>query len=462
MLASGLDSLESDPLLADDDSIKQEKSFIDSDLMAEAQEHAWTIGGIISLNCAIIGLAAMEASWGFGVSAKAVEQVFPDEKKGMYSSVFYSCKLVLTLSIPLIFAVLLDKYLWRKRVVLFSGMLVMLAGLVLFYFFGTKSVAGFLIPYLVIVLGDILFDTAFNPVLGSNFATERQGLVSGLIGSLTMVGYLIGALILLAFARGSPATGFALICAFLCVTAIPTIYCAHDGHLQFEPTCPAGETQSEIIGDRSVFRTLFYPALKSSEFRWVVSNRCFTRLGVSVLWQFTWLWDENRSTNMTDPTQYYSSFSMIIFVACSLACCISLIVGVFKDKGVLNHKYSVALADTIMGLCMVLLIFVELNGWHLVVMSVFGLAYGVFIGLEFSMICTVLPTDSNLASSFALWEIGTLVPVLIFEPILGVSYDALHKYGAENNLPTLGSSFLFGFGALMLFAGALSSLTFHH
>eukprot|EP00118_Oscarella_pearsei_P019271 m.203746 g.203746 ORF g.203746 m.203746 type:complete len:207 (+) comp39632_c1_seq7:1266-1886(+) len=129
---------------------------------------------------------------------------------------------------------------------------------------------------------------------------------------------------------------------------------------------------------------------------------------------------------------------------------ITAVIGGYLSDRFHKRKPFVLTASLVMSSCCALL--AALPSFYLAITtaSIFGLAYGCYISVDFALVVDVLPDKKDTAKDMAVWHQALLLPQLIATPIAGFLLDHVQAASLPGSSHALGCSI--GLGYIVVFA----------
>jgi MFS family permease len=410
----------------------------------------WVDGGPIRLHLYLIGVALHQ--FGAGIQSLAclsvllplqVKMAVGEREKGQALGVSLLAGSFLSLLLPPIIGIWSD-YIQRRKPFMVVGMVLNLAGLIgMGFCHAIDELAG---VNALVVIGSVTFQTAFVALLPDNFPKDTFGKLSGIMGALSVIGFLSGAGI------GAILPYIGMVGTYCLIAGLTTI-CSLISYLlilEYIPTSVDTNVQTDVWGK---FVSCFsIQSLFVKDFALVCFSRFFIQLGVFTVNAFLvwWVRDVIPVRGM-----YASSEVATLFIPVASTALISaLVVGELSDR---LRKRKVFVISSSIAMSSILLCAAFTTSFPLAVMlfSFFGLALGGFLALEFALVFEVLPNHQHLARDMGLFHVFIVLPQLFASPIAGVILDNANRYGAMHDMQHFGYVIVFCVTALYVVVGGL-------
>jgi len=363
------------------------------------------------------------------------------------------------------------------------------------------NVALLIISFILICFGYNLMVTAFNATVFENPIVPKDmfGTSSGIIGALSILGFGIGT------ALGTMVTPFGYVSTYVVLAVLTSIagfitVCTYkeersDGYevlpqgrvesgsqsyvsvssselndeddmLIIADSVSHAETKTESEAQVRVrrFEKLswkvfvknladMWSPFKIHDFRWVFISRLFIQMGVYTVQEFLFYWVEDIIPMEGLSTATETSF---LFIPVGLTAFISaLVVGKLSDALGGKRKVFLFWSCMTMALLSILLSVTESYVIAMIIFAFFGFAIGVFMSLDYAIVCDVLPDDEHVARNLGVWHISIVLPQLFAAPLAGVILDAFQKLGKQTGVGNLGYIVLFVSTAFYFIVAAL-------
>lgn len=352
-----------------------------------------------------------------------------------------------------------------NRPFILAGTVVNATGLIGIAFAG-KNAAMLVAFYLLVLIGTNLMLTAFNAAVFSVVPKQQFGTASGIIGALQVLGFGVGT----ALSSGVQSIGirasYGALCGVVSFTAIVTLLAFKEERTDRAVHALDSEAvvESLLEDTKPKFHvTVLLQRLLSPfalpDFKWIFISRLFIQMGVYTVQEFLlyWVKDVIPMSGLSPTTATSMLFIPIGFTAFLS----SIVIGKVSDHLGGRRKSFLVWSCILMGVLSTLLSVTKNYVLALIIFSVFGFAVGIFLALDYALICDVIPDDDNVACSLGVWHVSIALPQLFVAPLAGVLLDALQKLGIANGITDLGYIVLFLLVAIYFFIAALLFQNLH-
>ena len=314
--------------------------------------------------------------------------------------------------------------------------------------------------YLIVLIGTNLMLTAFNAAVFSVVPKQQFGTASGIIGALQVLGFGVGTGISSAVHRIGIKGTYGVLCGVVSGTAIVTLLAFKEERTDLNGQVMDSEAVAESLLEktkpqmriRALLQKLVSP-FALPDFKWIFVSRLFIQMGVYTVQEFLlyWVKDVLPISDLSPATATSMLFIPIGFTSFLS----SLVIGKVSDYLGGRRKAFLVWSCTLMGVLSTLLAVTQNYAVALVIFSVFGFAVGIFLALDYALICDVIPDDDNVACSLGVWHVSIALPQLFVSPLAGFLLDTLQSLGAKEKIPGLGYIVLFLLVAIYFFIAAL-------
>jgi len=311
---------------------------------------------------------------------------------------------------------------------------VLLGNLVLFICLGLMYLArtylyGYLYLFLLfiaIVALNIAY-TGFTGLVSDVVPADQMGFASGIMGTLTALGAVVGLLALGFWVELDMA--YAIYAVAVLVTTPFTWVAAQEQRLDPDDCKPYN--RGEILASYWISPT------SHGDFFWVFVSRTFYYMGVSIqIYILYYLRDTMEDKAIADNAQTYTAILCIISQSASGL--VSSVAGGVSDS--LGRKPLIYLSCTIMALVYIGYCFIHSYTWVVALGLCYGASNGVYLAVDYALAVECLPRKDEHAKDLALWGIaaflGTMFGPCVTGPMLsivggqGTSHYAFRGYVA--------------------------------
>ncbi|KII63651.1 hypothetical protein RF11_06187 [Thelohanellus kitauei] len=254
-----------------------------------------------------------------------------------------------------------------------------------------------------------------------------QGFASGLMGSMALVGNMVGATsgVLLNFL--SVMQVYSVLCTINIVCLLVAVLICTENF----------DSYHKIIVDPSFVTVLnsFWKPFMDYNFRWVFLTRFLMQQGVSTVTAFLEYWIED----MVNIPRCWSSEAGLTFVLLPMlltSAIFSLLIGHVSDR-IKKRKGLIIYSCLLMSCCSLLLAFSpELNRFYIGIISsvLFGIGYGSYTSVDFALIMDVIENSDDKATDLAVWHQAMVLPSCIATPLGGIIVDGFQRIDCKIGL----------------------------
>ena len=162
------------------------------------------------------------------------------------------------------------------------------------------------------------------------------------------------------------------------------------------------------------FASLWIDPKKYPDFAWVWITRALVMLGFYTVQPFVvyYLRDVIKAE---DPEKVAQYLFLLILIGATIS---GLVGGYLSDR--VGRKKIVYIANSIMAVMTVALVFCNTLPQALAVGVLFGLGYGAYISVDWALGTDVLPNKADAGKDMAVWHISMVLPQSIAAPLAGV------------------------------------------
>lgn len=324
------------------------------------------------------------------------------------------------------FGRLSDRITWRtgrRRPLLILGAVLMAIGAPVSYAAPTTfllTIAGTLT-----MLGVVAVTVACTAILADQYAPERRGPASALIGISLPVGAVIG-LFLAQLVSSSLLAQFLIPAAIGVVSALLLAVRLPDRVI--------GRDEVPVFTVRDFFGTFWVNPVKNPSFGWAWWSRLLIFFGIAAVqaYQAFYL---ILGLGFT-PAEVSGAVFLSTLVLTAFALVFAPLVGKISDR-VGRRKPFVIVAALIFAVGLVIVTFANDYGMFLVAMGVMGIGQGVYMAVDLALVSEILPDKRNIAKDMGIMGLASTLPSSIvpaLAPILlGIGASAAHP----QNFPAL-------------------------
>ncbi len=316
---------------------------------------------------------------------------------------------LVALFVPLVVGALSDRCSskWgRRRPYIATGTLVNLMGLATMAIgFQRNSVPVFFLAYVLVQLGNNIASAAYSGIIPDLIPANQRGAASGYMAVMSQVGTLIGGFLCGVLLKDAgEEVKYAAIGVVMAGVACITMFGIKENPLPVAP--PALQWKPYL-------KSLWIDPRIYPDFAWVWITRALVMVGFYAILPFIqyYLSDVIRVAN---PSETSPKLLSLILVGATLS---GYFGGFISDK--IGRKRVVYLANVVIAVMTVALIFCTTLSQTLLVGVLFGLGYGAYISVDWALGTDVLPSEKDAAKDMAVWHISMTLPQSIGAPVAG-------------------------------------------
>ncbi|KAJ3120383.1 hypothetical protein HK098_004651 [Nowakowskiella sp. JEL0407] len=196
--------------------------------------------------------------------------------------------------------------------------------------------------------------------------------------------------------------------------------------------------KQQIYNVGTLIAEVLSPLFKNRDFGLVFASRLLFQLGIATVQQFLQYWISD-CVDSPFPSAEAVSIALLPLLI------ISPIAALFISNITSKNKSVAYLAATLMAFSCVLMLFVHSFLAACFVSLLFGIGYGPFLSVEFSMVLQVLPDTSSVGKDLSLWHSALVLPQIFATPIAGWFRDYFQWVGRPEglNITCLGYKFIY-------------------
>ncbi len=367
------------------------------------------------------------------------------------------------LVVPLIVGPLSDRCMsrfGRRRPYLYAGVTVNIIGLAMMLYYATASHVGprvgalpfrffgYAVGFIIVQIGNNIATGAYQGVIPDVVVPKQRGVASGYMGLMTQLGSALGIVAIALVFAGNTVVDYGLIVAILIICVVGTGIALKEKPLAIKPNA---------LSLQSFFKSLWIDPKLYMDFWWVWITRALVMFGFYIVQPFVryYLRDvihvKNDSLDKTSGMIF-----LIILIGATIT---GLVGGWLSDR--IGRKKIVYVANGMMAVAALVLVFCTTVNQALIVGVFFGLGYGAYISVDWALGTDVLPKQEDAATDMAIWHIAMVAPQSIAGPLagflLGVFGTTMEKYKGEEVTHYAQSAYLltFGIAAIALALGAV-------
>lgn len=393
------------------------------------------------------------AMWGallLVVNAKELESISPTAKAqavGILGAVA-----LIALFVPLLVGALSDRcaHRWgRRRPYMVYGGILNLIGLGMMWFAGDlKSYGLFLLAYMAVQFGNNIATAPYNGLIPDLVPEDQRGKASGYMGVMSQAGTLLGAAVCGPLMdNGMKWQTYVFIGGVLSVFMLGTVLGIRETPLPGKPP---------PLHWGNYLKSLWISPKEYPDFAWVWLTRFLVMMGFYSIQPFAQYYLED-VIGVKNPATTAAMFFGIVLFAAMLS---GYFGGAISDK--VGRKKVVYVANSVIAVMAVALIFCHNMTQVLIVGVLFGLGYGAYISVDWALGTDVLPSKTSAAKDMAVWHISMVLPQSLTQPIAGFLLANFEKARVPDpktgevvvHYATTGYGLLFGLSAVYFALGA--------
>lgn len=289
----------------------------------------------------------------------------------------------------------------RRRPLILLGTVV--NGLGLAGMAGAENLLQYIAGFLVMDLGSNAAIGAYHGLWRDRVAAGQRGVLSGLVGFLSLLGYVGGLWCGGNLAAASIQGAYLAIMLVFSAGGLFTLILVRDP--------PA--LRDKVPHPSTSFRELFrYGWRRHPDFLLACLHRLVVLLGFSLVMIYLAYFLKD-GLGMSDYLRATGTLGTAVILAAMAA---SVAAGRLSDR--FGRKVPVIVAGVVMGLAVGFMGMVETFSAALAAGVVFGLAYGVFTAVDLALALDVLPSQATAARDMGIWH-GAYQLARVIAPLLG-------------------------------------------
>lgn len=358
---------------------------------------------------------------------------------------------ILALVVPLLAGPLSDRCasrFGRRRPYMFAGVAVNVIGLAMMMYFGLRQhFWAFFIGYLVVQIGNNLATGAYQGVIPDLVVPAQRGAASGYMGMMSQLGSAIGIIVVAVVFKADLVKSYIFLIVVLIGCLLWTAAAMDEQPLRQEP--PPFRLTEFLKG-------LWIDPREYPDFAWVWITRALVMFGFYTVQPFVSYY--LRDVIGVPPDQLQMTQGKVFILILVGATISGIYGGWLSDR--IGRKGIVYVANGIMAVAAVALVFCRNLNEALAVGIVFGLGYGAYISVDWALGTDVLPNQEEAGKDMAVWHIAMVAPQSLAAPIAGflLAIFGSTQEGVGSNAVThyhqAGYLTAFGVAALALALGA--------
>jgi MFS family permease len=338
---------------------------------------------------------------------------------------------IFSLIVPLIVGPLSDRCTskWgRRRPYIAVGTAVNLVGLLGMYLAAANGVFwGYLLAYLLVQTGNNIATGAYNGVIPDLVSPSQRGTASGYMALMTQLGSALGAVGSgLLMGAGRALESYAVITLVLAGSMLATLLGVREEPLRERPEkkewsewfkslhieCQRRPALGWHLG--VLLRRINEWARLYPDFTWVWITRALVMLGFYTVQPFVQYYLRD-VIGVANPEKTTQELFLIILIGATVS---GFLGGWISDKT--GRKRIVYIANALMAIMAVGLVFCRTLPQALTVGVLFGFGYGAYISVDWALGTDVLPNKEDAGKDMAIWHIAMVLPQSIAAPLAGL------------------------------------------
>jgi MFS family permease len=303
----------------------------------------------------------------------------------------------------------------RRRPFLIGGILCSVA--VLFALAFGSSIATLLIEWAAYQTAVNIVLAALNALLPDQVPGRQRGLISAYTGMAIPLGLVLGSLIVTRALHSNVHLAYFVIGGIFLVIILLMALILPDKQLPKERVAPfnLGKFLASFwISPRT------YPDFGLA---WITRFFLIMSSSVTTIYLLYFLQNVlgyNATTAAAHVTTFNSIYGGILIVA-------ALGSGYLSDR-LQRRKIFIISAGPVVAISMLLLAFAHSWGLVIVAAVIFGLGYGVYLGVDFALVTDVLPSAESRAKDMGVFNIANTLPQVLVPIIAAVTVTTFHNY----------------------------------
>lgn len=330
----------------------------------------------------------------------------------------------------------------RRRPFIGVGAVINGAGLlVMALAFEATSLPGYIGGFLLVQLGNNLIGGAYAGFIPDRVAESQRGEASGWMAAMTQLGMVGGALLGGALVSSGHGTAcYGAVAATLLGLALATCVRVHETPLS-PPPPPASITR--LLGD------MWIDPRQHPDFAWVWATRFLAVFGIWMVQPYL-LYYLRDVIGVADPAMQTGVMMAVMLVGATFT---GWLAGLWSDR--LGRKLLVYAANGTLALAMLLLLTSTSLSFTLCVGVIFGLGYGAYYGVEWALVCDVLPDQENAGRYLGVWNVAMVLPQTVAPLVAGALLSGMGGGADTGHYARVGFSAVFVTSATIMAIAAL-------
>ncbi|HEY3781939.1 MAG TPA: MFS transporter [Fimbriimonadaceae bacterium] len=343
------------------------------------------------------------------------------DKQAQALGVIIGASAIFALIIPLLIGPISDRCLsrfGRRRPFMVVGVIVNVIGLAAMFLASEQpSVAGFngfganfwwyFTGFCIVQVGSNISTGAYQGVIPDVVLPKQRGKASGYMGAMTQLGSALGIVLVAVIFRDNIPISYGIICGSLVLFLLWTALTLKETSIERAPAWQ---------GIGNFVKGLWISPKKFPDFAWVWITRFLVMFGFYTVQPFIryYLRDVIRIPEKSLTMTQGEVFLIILFAAMITG----LYGGVLSDK--IGRKRIVYIANGMMAVGAVALVFCTNLMQALAVGVFFGLGYGAYISVDWALGTDVLPNqDADAGKDMGIWHVAMVLPQTLAAPVAG-------------------------------------------
>ncbi|KAJ3040675.1 hypothetical protein HDV00_010568 [Rhizophlyctis rosea] len=363
------------------------------------------------------------------IAPSHIRSIVGDTQKGRALALINLISGFVNLFLALIVGALNDRFQsrWGKRKPWIAGGVVGMCGC-LVMLRGNEPLWVYAVGYALLTASTVVASVPFNGLVADVTPGEQKGRVSSILGSMNLLGYLLGAVTgVFADTIGLQAVYAIMICVVLGTSAI-TILGVEEPEENFR------EEILEPFHLPTLVKATIRPLFVHKDFRLVFYSRFVFQLGIATVQQFLQYWIEDCIHTTLPPKRAVSLALLPLLLISPLSALL------IPSK---SRKRTVYTSATLFITTSILMTLVRSFPLALLTSALFGTGYGPFISVEFAMLMDVLPRAEDAARDMGLWHASLVLPQVVATPVAGWVRDLVQPVGERWGVECLGYRVIF-------------------
>nr|WP_145157019.1 MFS transporter [Paenibacillus terrae] len=248
---------------------------------------------------------------------------------------------------------------------------------------------------------------AYTALIPDQVKEEKQGTISGLLGTVLPVAMALGMVLMTAMTDASSTTKWSLLAAIGIVGPIISLFIIQDGKVQIEHMAQEKMTLGEKL-------SRVYPnPRKFPAFSWAVVSKFLLMMGYCSSLYLTVMLVNRMGYSESAATAAVATINIVSMVAMAIT---SIFGGVLSDK-FRKQKPFLYISALIIIAAILIYAFIAHNTAFIVASAVMGLGFGCFTAVDMALVSRILPNKEDAAKDFGIMNVANALPQSIVPAI---------------------------------------------